>query len=163
MDYTFYDAAGEVTRSTTQTVDDRGHVVLVVIREFDWKTKKPKTPLKVAFRYDEKGRLVEQNTDAHEFEGAGSEHELPPGKISITYNDAQRTKTTAYSSDEGPIASTLTYDASGATIGISFAAFDAMLDCTYDSHQNWTTCRQMVKNGGVSTVAKMWRRTITYR
>jgi hypothetical protein len=167
VDYIFYDATGKVTRSETETLDDQGHVALVVIREQDWKTKKPKTPLKVAFRYDEKGRLLEQNSDVHGFEGAGSEHELPPGKISISYDDVKRTKTTVYSSDEGLLALTVTCDESGATIGLAGGtkdeALDVMLECTYDSHGNWTTCRQIVENAGVSTVGKIWRRTITYR
>jgi len=167
VDYVFYDPAGEVTRSTTQTGNDRRQVVLAVIRERDWQTKKPKTPLSVAFRYDEKGRLVEQNTGAHEFEKAGSEHELPPGKVSITYDDVKRTKTTAYSSNEGLIDLTVTRDENGATIGISGGTknepVDVRIECSYDSHKNWTNCQQMVKSSGVSTVAKIWHQTITYR
>jgi len=57
IDSVFYDAAGDLTRSTTQIVDDQGHAVSVVIRERDWKTKKPKVPLKVVFRYDAQGRV----------------------------------------------------------------------------------------------------------
>ena len=167
IDSTFYDATGDVTRSTTQSVDDQGHVVWVAICERDWKTKKPKAPLKVAFRYDAQGRLLEQNTGAHEFEAAGSEHELPPGRISIAYDDVKHTKTTAYAGYEGLLTSTVTYNASGATIAVAGGTgdrnVDAELECTYDSHENWTTCQLIDKHTGVGTVAKRWRRTIAYR
>lgn len=52
VDFNEYDAAGAVTQSLTQTVDDQGHVVMAVIRDRDWKTKQMKAPLRVAFRYD---------------------------------------------------------------------------------------------------------------
>jgi hypothetical protein len=105
-----------------------------------------KTPLKVSFRYDEKGRLIEQDTDAHEFDKSGSEQELPPGKISIAYDDVKNTKTTSYSGDEGSLVLTVTRNSSGATIrftgGTAGAPLDGVIDCAYDSHGNWTTCRQ---------------------
>jgi hypothetical protein len=167
VDYTSYDATGDVTLSTTNTLDDQGHVVSVVIREWDWQTKKLKPPLRVTFRYDGKGRLIEQNTEAHEVKGPGSEQDLPPGKISITYDDAKHTKTTAYASNDGMLTSTLIYDIRGATIGMSGGiqdrTFDVHLECSSDSHENWTNCKQIARNRGVSEVNKLWRRTITYR
>ena len=167
IDSTIYDAAGNVTRSTTHNVDDQGHVAWVVIREQDWKTERTKAPLKVTFRYDAKGRLLEQNTDAHEFERAGGEHELPPGKVSMKYDDVKRTKTTEYLSDEGLLTSRVTYNASGATIAVAVGAgdtpIDVKLECKYDSHDNWTAFQQIAKRSGISTVVKMWRRTIKYR
>jgi hypothetical protein len=167
VDFTQYDAAGAVIRSWTQTVDDQGHVVMAVIRDRDWRTKQMKTPLKIGFRYEGRGRLIEQDTDAHEFERSGSEHELPPGKISIAYDDVKHTKTTSYSGDEGSLAFTVTRNASGATIGIAGGTkgmtLNAVIHCTDDSHGNWTTCQQIVKTGGIDRIEKMWRRTITYR
>jgi hypothetical protein len=168
VDITQHDAAGAIVQSTTQSMDGQGHVVTAVIRDRDWRTKKMKTPLKVSFGYDEKGRLIEQDTDAHEFDKSGSEHELPPGKISIAYDDVKNTKTTSYSGDEGSLVLTVTRNPSGAAIrftgGTAGALLDSVIDCTYDSHGNWTTCRQT--SGvppGVDNVVKMWRRTITYR
>jgi len=59
-------------------------------------------------------------------------------------------------------------NASGTMIGFTGGAggvpIDNVIDCVYDSHGNWTTCRQT--SGGppaVDNVVKMWRRTITYR
>lgn len=167
IDFTRYDAAGAVIQSRTQTVDDQYRVVMAVIRDRDWRTKQMKTPLKVAFRYDEKGRLIEQNTDAHKFDKSGGEGELPPGKISIVYDDVKHTKTTSYSGDEGVLASTVTSNASGATVGFvggtKSMTLDTVIHCTDDSHGNWTKCQQIVKTGGVEHVEKIWRRTITYR
>ena len=166
VEITQHDAAGALVESMTQTVDDQGHVVTAVIRERDWPTKQMKTPLKVSFRYDEKGRLIEQRTDAHKLDKA--EQDLPPGKISIVYDDVKHTKTTSYSGDEGSLVLTVTRDATGATIaytgGTDGVQLDSVIDCTYDSHGNWTACRQT--SGGpptVGNVVKMWRRTITYR
>jgi ribosomal protein L31 len=111
--------------------------------------------------------LIEQDTDAHEFDKSGSEGELPPGKISIAYDDVKYTKTTSYSGDEGLLALTVTRNASGATIGsvggTKGMTLDTVIHCTDDSHGNWTACQQIVKTGGVDRVEKMWRRTITYR
>lgn len=167
IDSTQYDAVGEAVYSTTENVDEQGRVAWVVIRERDWKTKKPKAPLKVAFTYDLKGRLLEQNTDLHEFEASGSENELPPGKISITYDDVKRTKRIAYPSNEGVLTFTTTHDARGATVamsgGTSDMNLDVKLECVYDDHENWTSCASVSKTSGGNASEKLWRRTITYR
>jgi hypothetical protein len=108
-----YDADGAVTASTTQTVDDLGHVVMAVIRDRDWKTKQMEPPMKIAFRYDESGRLIEQDTDVHAVDESEGEAALPPGKVYIAYDDAKHTKTISYSGEEGLITSTVTSNASG--------------------------------------------------
>jgi hypothetical protein len=87
-----YNATGEVTDSPTQTTDVEGHVVHVVIKGGDRGTKTSKPPLSITFKYDAKGRLAEQNVDPYDFEPAGGEHELPPGKVSIAYDDVKHTK-----------------------------------------------------------------------
>ncbi len=162
-----YDEAGAVTESSTQTVDDQGHVVMAVIRDRDWETKQMKTPVKVVFRYDGVGRLIEQDTDAHEFDKSENEGALPPGKITIAYDDVKHTKTTSYLGDEGSLVFTVTHDASGATIGFAGGAeggtLDAVVHCTNDRYGNWTACQQSVKTGGVDRVVRMWRRRIIYR
>jgi hypothetical protein len=166
-DFSQYDADGAVMESTTQIVDDQGHVVTAVIRDRDWQTKQMQPPVKVAFRYDETGRLIEQNTDAYESYKSEGEAGLPPGKISITYDDAKHTKTTSYSSNEGVITSTVTSNASGATIGFLIRSEgrirDTVIHCTDDSRGNWIACQQTVNTDAGDKVEKMWRRTITYR
>jgi hypothetical protein len=167
VDSSQYDADGAVIESSTQTVDDQGHVVMAVFRDRDWRTKQMQAPVKVAFRYDGMGRLIEQDTARQEYDKSESEAELPPGKISIAYDDVKHTKTTSYSGDEGSIASTVTSNASGAMIGFVIGAEgrtrNSVVHCTDDSHGNWTACEQVVTTDGVDRVEKMWRRKITYR
>ena len=167
VDITDLDKADVVTRSTTQIADDRGHVVLAVIREWDWRTKKAKRPITVHFTYDKQGRLVEQNTEDYDIEPSGGESELPPGKVSISYDDVAHTKKTAYSRKEGVITSTITLDSAGATVAAYFETgtetLDTKLECKYDSRDNWTSCQQIAKRAGVSAVTKDWRRAMTYR
>ncbi len=167
IDITSYDQSGGVTDSSTETVDAQGRVIQVVTRERDWKTKALKPPLKVVFTYGKKGRLLEQNTDEHTFEAAGSEQELPPGKVTISYDDLKHTRRTAYTSKEGSLASTVTFDSSGAVIGMAMDAgeesFEAKLECKYDSRENWVSCQQIVKKADLNMVGKVWRRAITYR
>jgi hypothetical protein len=162
-----YNSSGEVTGSMTRTFDAAGRVVRAVIQERDWRTKKPKPPLGVRFAYDASGRLVEQNTDLHEFEASGSEHEIPPGKIIITYDDVAHTKKTTYSDEEASITSILTVDAAGNTIGVSLQtlgeSFEARLNCTNDTRGNWTSCELAATKEGLTKVTKRWRRAITYR
>jgi hypothetical protein len=58
-------------------------------------------------------------------------------------------------------------DAGGVTIGYAVEMEGEQLfnliDCVYDSHANWTACRQIVRTPAGNAVVKMWRRTITYR
>ena len=121
----------------------------------------------VVLSYDKQGRLVEQFTDDPDFQPAGSENSLPPGKVSISYDDVKHEKSTVYSGKEGTLSSTVTYDSTGAAVAFSFKSvgesMEMRLVCTSDSHENWTSCQQVVRNGGLSKVTKKWRRTITYR
>ena len=166
-DVTDYDASGAVITSWTQTVDEQGHVAMLIIRDRDWQTQQMKAPVKIAFRYDEKGRLIEQDTDAHASDDSTGEGEPPPGMVSIAYDDAKHTKTTTYAGDEGLLALTVTQNARGATVrfvgGMNGRTLDTLVNCTYDTHGNWTTCQQIDQTSGGHRVERMWRRTITYR
>jgi hypothetical protein len=158
----FFDATGADIRSTIQTMDDQGHVSSVVIRERDWKTKKSKAPVRVPFRYDANGRVMEQNTDADTVGRASEELQFPPGRVSITYDDVKRTKTTVYEHDENFLSSKVTYNAGGSAIAITSGTggnmTDVKLECTYDSHENWTACQQIANQSNAATAVKMWRR-----
>lgn len=79
---------------TTLILDDHGRVVRATLAS---ESRAPSHLAKdVRFRYDEHGRLVGHTTDAEKFSEAGAEHDLPPGTISISYDDKARTKTTRY-------------------------------------------------------------------
>ena len=88
-------------------------------------------------------------------------------KVVITYDDAQHTRRSAYSGEEGSWAATVMYDASGVVIGFDMQGpghlIEARLQCHDDSLGNWTNCEEIGKTAGVSKVTKKWRRTIRYR
>jgi len=161
-------APAGMLNSTSQTVDDQGRIVQMVTRARDSRTRKLKPPRKVAFRYDTQGRLVEQTADDYDLEAGSDERSLPPGKVSVEYDDVAHTKTTAYSLKElGEWSSTVTYDATGAAIAKSFEingrSGETRLDCAYDSHGNWTNCAEVGGLAGANVADRVWRRTITYR
>ena len=154
--------------TVSQTVDDEGRIIRMVTRVRDPRTKKLAPPRKVTFSYDSKGRLVEQSADESDLETARDERSLPPGKVTVVYDDAEHSKTTAYSLKElGAWSSTVTYDATGAAIArvfdINGRLGETKLDCVYDSHGNWTNCAEVGGLSGANAADRVWRRTITYR
>jgi len=93
---------------------------------------------------------------------------LPPGTISITYDDKEHTKTTKYSyPGEGTLEAVVTQNEGGATIGYALAGASlqasSKLECEYDRAGNWTSCRQIVEDSGQKFVKQGFRRTISYR
>lgn len=167
VDTIFYDAGGGVSGSMAQTVDDGGKVIAAVVQERDWRTKKPKPQIRVAFKYDATGRLVEQYTDPYEVEADGIENELPPGKVVIAYDDTKHTKTTTYSDKDRVLTSILTYDTTGAVIEVAVQtkghSTHTKLQYDYDGHGNWTSCQMISPKTEIGEIRKKWRRTITYR
>jgi len=85
----------------------------------DWTSKQWTDPIHVAFRYDAKGRLIEQATDPYKLEPTGSEQSIPRGKVSLTYDDTKHTRETSYTDGSERIGSVLQFDAAGASIGYS--------------------------------------------
>ena len=162
-----YDATGGMLHSISSVIDSKGRVSQVTIIERDWKTKMPGPALRVVFTYDARGRLIEQATDPYEPERSGIEQALPPGKVSLVYDDAKHTRTSSYSDKDGSVTSTTVLDSSGATIAQMLetvgTAYDMKLECTFDDHDNWTACQRLVSAGGSSKVTGTWRRTIKYR
>ena len=159
-------AGSTIIDRSTRTLDDQGRVVRVVL-DSEGRAKTEQAS-KVDFRYDAQGRLVEQTTDATEFSKSGAEHDLPPGTISVTYDDKNRTKTTKYSSpSEGSLEIVVTQDEGGAATGFAMKLppneLSSRLECQYDHLGNWTSCRQIAKNQGHSNLKQEFRRVITYR
>lgn len=156
----------KIVDRSTRVLDDQGRVVQV---KFASEGREPNDQAKnVVFRYDGKGRLVEQTTDATKFSQSGAELDLPPGTISIVYDDKAHTKRTKYSfPGEGSIEAVVTQDDDGNTIGFALKGgpqeFTSKLDCEYDRFGNWTSCRQTVEGQRQKFVKEQFRRTITYR
>lgn len=155
----------KIVDRSIRTFDDRGRVVRVKVES---EGREPNDQAKnVSFRYDNQGRLLEQTTDAARFSKGGAEHDLPPGAISITYDDEAHTKTTKYSfAGEGSIETVVTQDDDGNTIGFVLRGpqqISSKLKCEFDRLGNWTSCRQLVESQGQNFVKEQFRRTITYR
>jgi len=160
------DSSGAFLNSVTEVLNAKGQVIQATIVDPDLQTKRPGAPITATFSYDEQGRLIEQLTDAGEPE---DEQSLPPGKVSLSYDDASRLRRTSYESKDGSLSSTVFLDSSGQTVGHSLEAtatstsIALKLECTYDDHGNWTRCLRLVETGGTSKMTGAWRRSITYR
>jgi YD repeat-containing protein len=151
---------------STRALDDQGRVVQVML-DSEGRAKDDQAT-KILFRYDEQGRLVEQTTNALKFSDTGAELDLPPGTISIAYDDRIHTKTTKYSfRNEGAVEFVVMQDESGATIGYSLKGptekGSSKLECQYDRLANWISCRQIVEKQGQRIIKQEFRRNITYR
>lgn len=158
-------AGSKIIDRSTRTLDDKGRVVRVAL-DSEGRAADNLASI-VVFRYDDLDRLLEQTTNATQFSKSGAEEDLPPGTISIAYDDAAHTTTTKYSfPGEGNMESAVTRDQAGATTSFTLKTgserITSKLDCEYDSQGNWTTCRQ-ITNTGMQQPAKTFRQTITYR
>ena len=125
--------------------------------------------MRVAFRYDAAGRLVEQTSDPHAV-GPGSEFEVPPGKITLVYGDAKHTRDISYVEGIERLNSTVHFDGTGAIVAMRMStdgdagnAIQVELECSYDDHANWTECRRWAKLGELRRMNGLWRRRLTYR
>ena len=94
---------------------------------------------------------------------------IPPGKITLTYDDAGHTREISYAHDGETMISKVRLDEAGATLAWGMStersepSFQAELECSYDTHGNWTECRRWVTEGSRRQDNGLWRRTITYR
>ena len=156
-----YDEHGERFHSRLEFLDDQGRVVQVELNDKDSKVQ-------AAFVYDSKGRMIEQVTEPYDVGDSGVEHAIPPGKVTVVYDDTKHTREISYSDGKESMSSITRFDESGAIVGSGTATnggerSEAALECTYDSHGNWTECRQWLISEGNRTSNKLWRRAITYR
>jgi YD repeat-containing protein len=162
-----FDETNTLFETRIKTLDNAGRVARLEIHETTWPARLPSRTIRVAFKYDEQGRLVEQDTEPYKVESDGGEQEIPPGKIHLTYDDGQHTRTMSYEGEEGPITSTVALDVTGALIRSGFKtaeqSYDSRLEFTYDDHGNWITCKQWVTAEGTRKMTGLWRRTIAYR
>jgi hypothetical protein len=165
--YTQFSADGSIFEKSTQTLDEQGHVTMALTNQQNWETKKLEEPEKITFRYDGQGRMIEQASDIPRPPKDDVENSIPPGKISIFYDDLKHTKTTSYSGQDGTISSTLFVNAAGATTASLVVSADSStgykIRCTDDSHGNWTACEMFASANGMERVTRKWRRTIVYR
>jgi len=155
----------KIASRSTRVLDGKGRVVRVSLTG----EGRPAENLAsvILFVYDEQGRLLGQTTNATKLSKSGVENDLPPGTISITYDDNSHTRTTKYTvPGPGDLEATVQQDAAGATVAFRLkaeaATITSKLECEQDRQGNWTLCRQISIAEG-QTVTKTFRRTITYR
>jgi hypothetical protein len=167
LDIIEYDANEERLRSQVRTLDEHGRIVEVEFKERDWKTKAWKAPMLVSFRYDPKDRLIEQATEPYEM-GAGDQQSIPPGKVTIIYDDANHTMERTGSDGKSKMISKATVDQVGDIVALSLEAngqpvLSVAMDCIYDTRGNWTECKRWATQGSERRMTGVWRRNIVYR
>jgi hypothetical protein len=164
-----WDMNNEPYRKSTRTLDEKGRVTGFEETTREWTTHKWSEPRQCTFRYDEKGRLIEQEVRAEDAERRSHEENepIPAGKVSLSYDDANRTRKIEYSGNGIAIKTTQTLDENGGISAMSVVTPGEELrvefECTYDDHDNWTECKRWGVQQGNRSLSGWWTRKITYR
>jgi hypothetical protein len=169
-----------------QIVDDKNRVIDLKVSD--------SVPLKlwyhVTFKYDDKGRVVEQYTDPFKL-GSGDDYSPMPGKLAVEYDDEKHSgQQRFFDSDDklvlhtkfefdrdGILTKLRVLDASGKeqTGGETFADPQSQKPSTrpgnveweiiYDDHGNWTERRRWFTpaDGSPRIMTRVIRQNITYR
>jgi hypothetical protein len=168
-----------------QTVDDKGRVV--DLRVSDGYPLKPW--YHVTFKYDEKGRVVEQFTDPFKL-GSGDDDSPIPGRLVVNYDDEKHSGEQRFYDTDGKLAlqTTFTFDRDGILTKLcvldasgkeqtgseifvdaqhksSIRAGNVEWEIIYDDHGNWTERRRWFTpaDGTPRIMTRVIRQTITYR
>jgi hypothetical protein len=143
----------------------------------------------VAFRYDQKGRVIEQDTDPFKL-GSGDDYSPLPGKVLVSYDDEKRTGEQKYYDPEGKLGLHMRFEFDRDGIPVRFHLLDAsakekvgaevFIDAThkttnrpgdveweviYDDHGNWTERRRwfIPADGSPRIMTRGVKQSITYR
>jgi hypothetical protein len=142
-----------------------------------------------AFKYDQKGRVIEQDTDPFKV-GSGDDYSPLPGKVLVTYDDEKRTGEQKYYDPQGKLGLHTRFEFDRDGIPVKFHILDAsgnekvgsegFIDSTrkitdrlgdvewevlYDDHGNWTERRRwfIPADGSPRIMTRIVKQTITYR
>lgn len=171
-----------------QVVDDRNRPVDLKVS--DLSAGQLKQWYRVAFKYDDKNRVVQQNTDPFKL-GSGDDYSPIPGKLVVEYNDEKHSGSqeffdtdgklvlhTIFSFDrDGNLTNLRVLDASGREQigGETFVDPQSHKATTrpgnveweiiYDNHGNWTERRRWFTpaDGSPRIMTRLVRQSITYR
>jgi len=147
------------------TFDSQGRIVQEEFRSMMTATKQLDRLSKVRFSYDSKGRPVEQVADVSETdENLG----MQGGTTTVVYDDTTRTQEFSLTKGIVTLKSTIWRDESGAIVGSASGikggnAGRVEVECSRDSHGNWTECRECATRKEKRELERQWRRRITYR
>jgi hypothetical protein len=163
-----YYAHGVLSESQVLTLDETGQIVELVLSKLNG-NRGLKRAKHIRFRYDVRGRLIEQDTDPFEIDPSSSEWPPAPGKVLIAYDDAKGTREISYTYHDEHIVSKVRMDESGAIVEwsggppLGEVPFESHSECTSDTHGNWTECKQWGIKKGERELSGWWTRAITYR
>jgi hypothetical protein len=143
-----------------------------------------------AFKYDDKGRIIEQNTDPYEF-GEGDDNSPMPGKLTAQYDDEKHTVEQKFFETNGKLGlrcigqldrdglliALQKFDGAGkAATGSDFVLNPTtnkmeiqngtvLWEVIYDDHGNWTERKRWFTpiDGGARILLRRVTQTITYR
>jgi hypothetical protein len=169
-----------------QIVDDNNRVIDLKVSD--------SVPLKswyhVTFKYDDKGRVIEQYTDPFEL-GSGDDYSPIPGKLAVEYDDEKHSGEQRFYDTDGKLVlhTKFEYDRNG--IFTKLRVIDASgkeqtgeemfvdsqshktstrpgsveWEIIYDDHGNWTERRRWFTpvDGSARIMTRMIRQNITYR
>jgi hypothetical protein len=170
-----------------QVLDGSRHVIELSIS--DMNNGALKLWYHTKFKYDEQGRLIEQNTDQYNYAPGDVDSEPPPGKIAIQYDDRKHSGEQGFYDLDGKLLLRVIaeFDAHGYVTKTE--AFDAtgkqpqgseetwrdpkthkthsgkyVSDAIYDDHGNWTELRSwfVPADGGDRILTRSSKQTITY-
>lgn len=143
----------------------------------------------VKFKYDEKGRVVEQNTDQFKL-GSGDDYSPLPGKLVVEYNDEKHSGEQRFYDTDGKLVlhTTFTFDRDGISTKLrvldasgkeqagselfvapqyksSIRAGYVEWEIIYDHHGNWTERRRWFTpaDGSPRIMTRLIRQNIIYR
>lgn len=170
-----------------QKVDDKNRVTDLKIS--DMSGGQLKLWYHVAFKYDQKGRVIEQNTDPYKL-GSGDDYSPLPGKLLVNYDDEKRTGEQEYYDSQGKLSLHTRFELDREDVPVKFHIVDPsgkekvgsemFIDPTgkmtspagniewevlYDDHGNWTERRRwfMPADGGPRIMTRIIKQSITYR
>jgi YD repeat-containing protein len=162
-----FDEKNERIQTSVRAVDERGQVSEYEFANRDWKTHEWNKPRHFRFKYDEKGRMTEQDADPEKPGTFQDEQSIPAGKVSIVFDDEKGTREIAYSLDGTEVHSRQKLDENGAIVEMSVSSraggISAVFECSYDAHGNWTECKRWGEKDGERRMSGWWTRNITYR
>jgi hypothetical protein len=171
----------------SQTVDAKGRVIDLKVSDM---TGGKLTPwYHVAFKYDDKGRVTEQQTDPFKL-GSGDDYSPLPGKLIVEYDDEKQTGEQKFYDTDGKLVlhTKFQYDRDGVftkllvidALGKERLGGETFVDAQhksstrpggveweviYDDHGNWTERRRWFTPADESPkiMTRLVRQTITYR
>ncbi len=170
-----------------QLVDEKGRVTDLKVS--DLSGSQLKLWYHVAFKYDDKGRVIEQQTEPFNL-GSGDDYSPIPGKLVVEYNDTTQSGEQKFYDVDGKLLlhTRFGYDRDG--VFTKLRVFDAegkehtggeiFIDAQhksstrpgqveweiiYDDRDNWTERRRWFTpaDGGPKVMTRLIRQTITYR